>query len=597
MSELRDLPVSRWPVMDRDGAGRVTAAVAVSLTRLGVSTEERSHTVASLWAELSDRLPAVVSFRLTQADMAGRTGVLAVDDEIVAEIRLPAEPNASQPPHSQPPDGPRLDGPSLAGQPPESIPTLLDIVADQDVALSRHRQELESTDQGLLALHAELAGQAEQLTRSSERQRELLETEQAARAAAEAARTAAEAARARLAFLSHVGAVLGASLDHRQVLSRLSTLLVPRFANEAQVWLVTESGELELYGAPGSPPGEPAEPAAPPAVRRVRKTRRPEQLAPGADTGEHGMLVVPLVSLGTVLGVLTVTPPHRLFAHDDVVIVTETAGRAAAALANALRFEQEREVAEQLQHAMLTKLPTGPGADCAARYLPAVTGLNVGGDWYDAYHRPDGTLVLAVGDVAGHGLAAATLMGQLRTAMRAYAMDLADPGEVLTRLHALIRHLDPDHCATAILAMVSPNGEMSLATAGHPPPLLRDTDGTVRRLEYLGPMLGLPIDHTFVATTVPLRPGATLLFYTDGLIERRDAIIDVGIDQLAGAFAVAAGNPDRIADTVCEVMLRDSSREDDTCLLVCQLTPECTGEPGQPGQPGQRDEPLPEPRP
>jgi serine phosphatase RsbU (regulator of sigma subunit) len=196
------------------------------------------------------------------------------------------------------------------------------------------------------------------------------------------------------------------------------------------------------------------------------------------------------------------------------------------------------------------------------------------GDWYDAFCRPDGTLVLAVGDVAGHGLAAATLMGQLRTAMRAYAMDLPEPGEVLTRLHALIRHIDPDHCATAILAMVSPEGRMSVATAGHPPPLLREPGGMVRRLEDLGPMLGLPIDHTYTASSTTLQPGSMLLFYTDGLIERRDAIIDAGIDQLAEAFQVAPGTVDQIADTVCEVMLRDSSREDDTCLLVCQLTSE-----------------------
>jgi hypothetical protein len=547
MSELRGA---------QDGAG-ACGALALSLTRLGASTEDRGHAVAALWATLRDRPPAVVTFQLTHTD-DHRTGVLTVDDEIVAELRLPASP----------PDG-RVR---------ETIPTLLDIVADQDVALGRHRQELESTDQGLLALHAELADQAEQLTRSGERQRELLETEQAAR-------TAAEAARARLAFLSHVGAVLGASLDHRQVLSRLSTLLVPRIARRTQVWLIAESGELELYGAPPSLPGDPPDPAAPAVVRRVRETRRTQQLPPAGGTGEHGMLVVPLVSLGTVLGVLTVTPPSRAFSRDDEVIVTETAGRAAAALSNALRFEQEREVAEQLQHAMLTELPTGPGADCAARYLPAVIGLNVGGDWYDAYHRPDGTLVLAVGDVAGHGLAAAALMGQLRTAMRAYAMDQADPGEVLTRLHALTRHLDPDHCATAILAMVRPDGQMSLATAGHPPPLLRDSDGTVHRLEHPGPMLGLPIDHTYVGTTVPLRPGATLLFYTDGLIERRDAIIDAGIDQLAAVFGVAPGGPEQIADTVCEVMLRDSSREDDTCLLVCQLTPERAPAGPEPAEP------------
>jgi serine phosphatase RsbU (regulator of sigma subunit) len=548
---------------------QICANLATSLAMLEAGPEERNHAVAALWSRLRGGAPARVACRLVHPD-GHRLAVLTVDDEVLAEVQLPA------------------GLPAMWTR--ETVPTLLDIVADQDAALSRHRQELESTDQGLLALHAELADQAEQLTRSSERQRELLETEQAARAAAEAARGAAEAARARLAFLSHVGTVLGASLDHRQVLSRLSTLLVPRYAHQAQVWLVAENGELELYGAPDVLPGDPADPPAPPVVRRVRAARRAEQLPPAEDTagdtagdtadqtgdgtGEHGMLVVPLISLATVLGVLTVTPPGRPFAHDDVVIINETAGRAAAALANALRFEQEREVAEQLQHAMLTELPTGPGADCAARYLPAVIGLNVGGDWYDAYHRPDGTLVLAVGDVAGHGLAAATLMGQLRTAMRAYAMDLADPGEVLTRLHGLIRHLDPDHCATAVLAMVTPNGQMSVATAGHPPPLLRDTDGSVQRLEFPGPMLGLPVDHTFVATTVALRPGATLLFYTDGLIERRDAIIDVGIDQLAVAFGAAAGGPEQIADTVCEVMLAGSSRDDDTCLLICRLTPE-----------------------
>ena len=148
-------------------------------------------------------------------------------------------------------------------------------------------------------------------------------------------------------------------------------------------------------------------------------------------------------------------------------------------------------------------------------------------------------------------------------------------------------------CATAILAMVSPEGRMSVATAGHPPPLLRDPDGPVRRLEDLGPMLGLPIDHTYTANSVTLRPGSMLLFYTDGLIERRDAIIDAGIDRLAAAFEVAPGSVDQIADTVCEVMLRDSSRDDDTCLLVCQLTSERAAVGDEPaaarrGRPGRR---------
>jgi serine phosphatase RsbU (regulator of sigma subunit) len=493
---------------------------------------------------LRGRLPAVVTFRLATGDDQ-RTVELAVDEEVVATIQLPGAP-------SVPP----------AASPAGPIPALLDIVAGTEGALGQYRREMENTDRGLLALHAELADKAEQLTRSSERQRELLRTEQSARAAA-------EAARARLAFLSHVGAVLAASLDHRQVVSRLSTLLVPRYASQAQVWLAGEHRELELYGA-----DSPADP--PEVVRRVRGTRRHEWADALPEQG-GSLLAVPLVSLGTVLGVLTVTPPSRPFVHDDVIIVSEVAGRAAAALANALRFEQEREVAQRLQHAMLTELPTGPGVECAARYLPAVTGLNVGGDWYDAFCRPDGTLVLAVGDVVGHGLAAATLMGQLRTAMRAYAMDLPDPGEVLTKLHALIQHIDPDHCATAVLAMVTPGGRMSFASAGHPPSLLREADGTVRCLEHLGPMLGLPIDHEYTASTLTLRPGSVLLFYTDGLIERRDTIISAGIDQLAATFGAAPGSPEQIADSVCEVMLSDSSREDDTCLLVCWLAPDRAG--------------------
>lgn len=570
-----DWMLSRWRVTSA-GAAPVCARIAVTLTRFGATAEDSGHALAGLWASLHGRETATVTFRLTHSG-DHRVAVLAVDGDLVATIQLPGSPGegTGDSPDEAMGEDPAGDtrGKTAAGL----VPALLDVIAGQNAALVQHRRELENTDRGLLALHAELADQAEQLTRSAERQRELLATEQAARAAA-------EAARARLAFLSHTGAVLAASLDYRQVVYRLSTLLVPRYAGTAQVWLADELGRLvpqgpgQNAGLPDAGTDLPDPPEPPEIVRRVQITRRPQRnAAPGSpdspDSPGANLLAVPLVSLGAVLGVLAVTPPPgRPFSHDDVIIVSEVAGRAAAALANALRFEQEREVAERLQHAMLTELPTGPGVECAARYLPAVTGLNVGGDWYDAFCRPDGTLVLAVGDVAGHGLAAATLMGQLRTALRAYAMDLAEPGEVLTRMHSLIGHIDPDYCATAILAMVAPSGQTSFTTAGHPPPLLREADGTVRRLECSGPMLGLPVDHEYTADTVTLGPGSMLLFYTDGLIERRDTIIDEGIDQLAAAFGAAAGSAEEIADRVCEVMLSDSTREDDTCLLVCQLT-------------------------
>ena len=191
--------LSRWRVQ-RPEAARTCTELALTLTRLGAAADDRAHAVAVLWAALRLRLPALVTFRLTNSG-DHRTGVLAVDDEILTTMQLPATSAAtSAAPSAGPAAAAALDGeaPALAAT---AVP-LLDIIADQDTALDHHRRELESTDRGLLALHTELAEQAEQLTLAGQRQRELLETEQAARAVA-------EAARARLAFLSHVGAVLG----------------------------------------------------------------------------------------------------------------------------------------------------------------------------------------------------------------------------------------------------------------------------------------------------------------------------------------------------------------------------------------------------
>ena len=276
--------------MTRAGAAQACAEVAVSLTRLGAAAEDRAHAVATLWDTLRSRLPTSVTFSLT-SDERDLTGVLAVGEEIVATMRLAGAPAT--------PDPARVlaDGQSQGRA--EVTAVLLDIIAGQDTALDHHRRELERTDRGLLALHAELAGQAEQLALSGQRQQELLAAEQAARAGAEAAREAAEAARARLAFLSHVGAVLGASLDHRQVVSRLSTLLVPRYAGTAEVWLADDHGGLARHGATGGallesgrgnpaaghrPPGPPDAPdaAAPGRARQSRsghRARGPAHLA------------------------------------------------------------------------------------------------------------------------------------------------------------------------------------------------------------------------------------------------------------------------------------------------------------------------------
>jgi serine phosphatase RsbU (regulator of sigma subunit) len=287
----------------------------------------------------------------------------------------------------------------------------------------------------------------------------------------------------------------------------------------------------------------------------------------------HQLLAIPLISRGTTLGVLAAEPPSGSFTAEDVGVFTELARVTAVATDNALRYEHERDVADILQRAMLTDLPArGRLRWFTARYLPAEAALNVGGDWYDAFERPDGDVMAVVGDVTGHGPQAAALMGQLRTTLRAYAVDAEGPGDVLTRTHRLLSHLQPDDLATAVLAQISPDGLLRWSNAGHPPPLLRTPDGAVTALEGHDFLLGMPLEGAALREfgTRP-EPGSVVLFYTDGLIERRGVPLGESIDRLARAFARATGGLDAIADSVLAEMLRDSAREDDTCLLVFQI--------------------------
>ncbi len=149
-------------------------------------------------------------------------------------------------------------------------------------------------------------------------------------------------------------------------------------------------------------------------------------------------------------------------------MLIELARRAGVALDNARRFERNRDIAETLQRALLTDLPTTPGLTLAARYLPATRGLNIGGDWYDAFRQPDGSLITVIGDVTGHGLHAAVMMSQLRTALRACAVDGSSPGELLTRLHLFLHRLRLDLYATAVIARCHPDDPTSPG-----PPVIR----------------------------------------------------------------------------------------------------------------------------
>src|SRR3954463_6313282 len=442
---------------------------------------------------------------------------------------------------------------------------LLDLIIDQHDTIDWHRQELQQTNQGVLALHAELAETTERLRHASDLQRRLLSAERAAHAAAEASRT-------RLAFLAHAGTTLAESLDHEQILSRLHAIVVPRFASRMIVWLAREPDILRAFPAEQDRPPPMVEKAYA-SGRAQHATRLPggEEVVRGVDTtlDEHQLLAIPLISRGSTIGVLAAEPPADSFTTEDVAIFTELARLTAAATDNALRYEHERSVAEILQRAMLTDLPVNGRLQFTARYLPAEAGLNVGGDWYDAFERPDGDVIAAVGDVTGHGLQAAALMGQLRTTLRAFAIDADNPGEVLTRMHRLLSHLQPDDLATAVLAQIHHDGVLRWANAGHPPPLVRAPDGTVTVLEGHDFLLGMPLEDAALAQfSIRPEPGSIVLFYTDGLIERRGVPLGDGIERLVKAFGRARGELDAMADSVLAEMLRDSAREDDTCLLM-----------------------------
>jgi serine phosphatase RsbU (regulator of sigma subunit) len=240
-----------------------------------------------------------------------------------------------------------------------------------------------------------------------------------------------------------------------------------------------------------------------------------------------------------------------------------------------LRYEEEHKVAITLQRSLLSAIPPIASVDSAARYQAGSTGLEVGGDWYDVMQRSDGVVHITVGDVAGRGVAAAALMGQLRNAFRAYAYDHTSPAEIMWRL---IRHMGDDEMATAICIAIDPaSRRLTYASAGHPPPLLRDDDsGAITRLDLAqAPPLGFASPEAVIEAEVALPRRATLLAYTDGVIERRDRVIDEGIDRLEEALRSA--DPGLSADELADKLVREvaevTAADDDIALLVMRLLP------------------------
>ncbi|MGH3548555.1 MAG: PP2C family protein-serine/threonine phosphatase [Pseudonocardiaceae bacterium] len=249
------------------------------------------------------------------------------------------------------------------------------------------------------------------------------------------------------------------------------------------------------------------------------------------DRGVCSLLGVPLLSRGTVIGVLHVgTLVPRRFTDEDVRLLQIVADRVGFAT-ESRRAEVERAAAVVLQRSLLpARLPVVPGLELAARYVPAENG-GVSGDWYDVFALPSGWLCIVIGDVVGRGLGAAEVMGRLRSALRAYALLGGDPAEMLGRVDQQVQHFEPETMATVLLAMFEPSLErLHVSSAGHPPPVLALPN-------HPPTLLDVPSDHPVGvpgglrrrATTITVPPGGLLCFYTDGLVERRATSLDAGL--------------------------------------------------------------------
>jgi GAF domain-containing protein/anti-sigma regulatory factor (Ser/Thr protein kinase) len=406
---------------------------------------------------------------------------------------------------------------------------------------------------------------------------------------------AAEAGRERLSLLSEVTRLLSSSLEPTTVIRRTMSLVEGRLADSCSVQVPGESGLVRLdvreprapltERAGASPRVDDVLPFGSDAPAAVAFRMGRTQLAPveaGEDVadpqGVTTALAVPLTANGEVIGVMTfVDGPGRQFEADDVSLATEVASRAGVALSNATRFQREHVVADVLQRAVLPdSLPEVAGLQLDAEYRAGVAGTYAGGDWYDVFQLSNGIVFFSVGDVMGKGAPAAALMGQVRTAIRAYAVSGLSPTEVLSALDRLFDALIDDRVVTAVVGTISPStGRVVLSNAGHPPPLVVRADGSTifcpmqRTLLIAAGLSGAPRPRDEVV----LDRGDSLIMYSDGLIERRGEVITHGMERLANTATVVArdGWPDHPAVTFAS-MLSGEERTDDVVVLCLNYT-------------------------
>jgi anti-sigma regulatory factor (Ser/Thr protein kinase)/putative methionine-R-sulfoxide reductase with GAF domain len=292
------------------------------------------------------------------------------------------------------------------------------------------------------------------------------------------------------------------------------------------------------------------------------------------EKGLHSMLGVPLLVEGDVVGVLHVgTLTERAFDDEDVELLQRAGDRAALAIFSRLT-ERERGLADALQRSLIPRLPGLPAVSLAGRYLPAAS-ARLGGDWYDAFQLLDGRLGMAIGDVVGHGFHAAAIMGQLRSGLRAYALDGMSPSAVLGRLSRLLRQMEAGRTATLVYLVLDPHGgTLTVASAGHPPPLVSSADGGPRFLDLPRAVpLGAVRHVHYDEVELDLDPGSVLLLYTDGLVERPGESFDRGLARLTETVQHDYEDLEHLGDALVDVMLPEGPGADDAALLIARAMP------------------------
>jgi serine phosphatase RsbU (regulator of sigma subunit)/anti-sigma regulatory factor (Ser/Thr protein kinase) len=284
---------------------------------------------------------------------------------------------------------------------------------------------------------------------------------------------------------------------------------------------------------------------------------------------------VPLLVEGEVIGVLHVGTLHeRAFTREDRDLLQLAADRAALAIEHARLYEQRR-VTESIQRSLLPQdIEPVAGLEIAARYLPAASATGLGGDWYDMFPIGGGRVGLAIGDVVGHGLPAATLMAQLRTALRAYAFDGHPPHEVLERVNRMLAHVSPATMTTASYLVLDPEHEcLTMVSAGHPPPLVVDPGGSAAFLPATaGVALGVSRGTRYSSERFGLPAGSTLLLYTDGVVEVRGEPLDHGLERLR-ALSERHDGVEPLCDRILAEMVASGRPADDVALFALHVVP------------------------